>query len=55
MLHRVALVRAEVSEQLNASIIGVTRIGELVTTNVVTSSLIIVALIKKYVPPKLRL
>jgi hypothetical protein len=31
MLRRVALVRTEVSEELNASIIRVTRIGELVT------------------------
>jgi hypothetical protein len=32
MLHRVALVRADVSEELRASIIRVTRIGELGTT-----------------------
>jgi hypothetical protein len=32
MLHRVALVRTEVSEELSASIIGVARIGELGTT-----------------------
>jgi hypothetical protein len=31
MLRRVALVRTEVSEELSASIIGVTRIGELGT------------------------
>jgi hypothetical protein len=30
MLRRVALVRTEVSEELSASIISVTRIGELV-------------------------
>jgi hypothetical protein len=29
MLHRVALVRTDVSEELSASIIRVTRIGEL--------------------------
>jgi DNA-binding TFAR19-related protein (PDSD5 family) len=29
MLRRVALVRTDVSEELNASLIGVTRIGEL--------------------------
>jgi hypothetical protein len=32
MLHRVALVRTDVSEELNASFIRVTRIGELATT-----------------------
>jgi hypothetical protein len=38
MLHRVALVRTDVSEQLSASFIGVTRIGELRTTLAVTSN-----------------
>jgi hypothetical protein len=38
LLRRVALVRIEVSEDLTASIIRVTRIGELRTTLVVTSS-----------------
>jgi hypothetical protein len=33
MLRRVALVRTDVSEELSASIIRVTRIGELGTTN----------------------
>jgi hypothetical protein len=37
MLHHVALVRADVSEQLSASFIRVTRIGELGTTLAVTS------------------
>jgi hypothetical protein len=37
MLHRVALVRADVSEERSASIIGVTRINELGTTLAVTS------------------
>jgi hypothetical protein len=32
MLHSVALVRTDFSEELNASIIKVTRIGELGTT-----------------------
>jgi hypothetical protein len=32
MIHRVALVRADVSEELSASIIRVTRIGGLGTT-----------------------
>jgi hypothetical protein len=38
MLHSVALVRTDVSEELNASIIRVTRIGELGTTLAVTSN-----------------
>jgi hypothetical protein len=36
MLRRVALVRTDVSEELSASFIGVTRIGELETTLAVT-------------------
>jgi hypothetical protein len=38
MLHRVALVRTVVSEKLSASIIKVTRIGELGTMLAVTSN-----------------
>jgi hypothetical protein len=38
MLRRVALVRSDVSEELNASFIRVTRIGELGTTLAVTSN-----------------
>jgi hypothetical protein len=38
MLCRVALVRTDASEELSASIIRVTRIGELGTTLAVTSS-----------------
>jgi hypothetical protein len=38
MLHHVALVRTEVSEELSASIIRVTRIGELGTALAVTSN-----------------
>jgi hypothetical protein len=38
MLHRVALVRTDVSEELSASFITVTRIGELGTTLTVTSN-----------------
>jgi hypothetical protein len=38
MLRRVAHVRNDVSEELSASIIGVTRIGELRTTLAVTSN-----------------
>jgi hypothetical protein len=51
MLRRVALVRTDVSEELSASFIGVTRIGELgtilVTVSVVTSSPIPVTLMKE--------
>jgi hypothetical protein len=39
ILRRVALVRTDVSEELNASIIRVTRIGEVGTTLAVTSTL----------------
>jgi hypothetical protein len=38
MLHRVALVRIDVSDKRSASIIRVTRIGELATTLAVTSN-----------------
>jgi hypothetical protein len=38
MLRLVALVRTDVSEELSASFIRVTRIGELVTTLAVTSN-----------------
>jgi hypothetical protein len=38
MLRRVALVRTDVSEELSASFIRVTRIGELVTTLAETSN-----------------
>jgi hypothetical protein len=38
MLRRVALVRTDVSEELSASLITVTRIGELGTTQAVTSN-----------------
>jgi hypothetical protein len=38
MLRRVALVRIDISEELSASIIRVTRIGELGTTLAVTSN-----------------
>jgi hypothetical protein len=38
MLGRVPLVRTDVSEELNASFIGITRIGELGTTLAVTSN-----------------
>jgi hypothetical protein len=39
MLRRVAVLRTDVSEELSASIISVTRIGELGTTLAVTSNL----------------
>jgi hypothetical protein len=38
MLRRVALVKTDVSEELSASIIRVTRIGELGTSLAVTSN-----------------
>jgi hypothetical protein len=38
MLRRVVLIRTDVSEELSASIIRVTRIGELGTTLAVTSN-----------------
>jgi hypothetical protein len=38
MLHRVALVRTDIAEELRASFIRVTRIGELGTTLAVTSN-----------------
>jgi DNA-binding TFAR19-related protein (PDSD5 family) len=38
LLHRVALVRTDVSEELSASIIRVARIGELEITIAVTSN-----------------
>jgi hypothetical protein len=38
MLHRVALVRTNASEELNASFMRVTRISELGTTLAVTSN-----------------
>jgi hypothetical protein len=44
MLHRVALVRTDISEELSASIMRVTRIGELGTAKVVPSSPILVTL-----------
>jgi hypothetical protein len=40
MLRRVALVRTDVSEELTASFIRATRIGELGTTLAVTSNLV---------------
>jgi hypothetical protein len=36
MLHRVALVRTDVTEELSTSLIGVTRIGEVGTTLALT-------------------
>jgi hypothetical protein len=38
MLHRVALVRTDVSEEFSATFIRMTRIGELGTTLAVTSN-----------------
>jgi hypothetical protein len=39
MLRRMALVRTDVSEELSASFVGVTGIGELGTTLAVTTNL----------------
>jgi hypothetical protein len=39
MLRRVALVRTNVSEELSASIITVTKIGELETASVLTTAI----------------
>jgi hypothetical protein len=47
MLSCVALVRTDVSEELSASLIRVTGIGELGTTLGVTSSQILVTLMKE--------
>jgi hypothetical protein len=47
MLLCVALVITDVSEELSASFIMVTRTGELATANVVTSSPILVTLMKE--------
>jgi hypothetical protein len=43
MLHCVALVRTDVSEELGASIIKVTRIGELGTLAVTSNRLVVMA------------
>jgi hypothetical protein len=48
MLRRVALVRTDVSEELRASFIRVTRIGELGTTLAVTSNYSTLRIIKHY-------
>jgi hypothetical protein len=49
MLRRVALVRTDVSEELRASFISVTRIGELRTTLAVTSNqLLVTASVVRY-------
>jgi hypothetical protein len=47
MLRRVTIVITNVSEELSASLIRVTRIGELGTTLAVTSSPILVTLMKE--------
>jgi hypothetical protein len=47
MLRRVALVRTDVSEELSASLITVTRKGELGTMLAVPSSVILVTLMKE--------
>jgi hypothetical protein len=50
MLHRVALVRTEVSEELSASFIRVTRIGELGTTLAVSSNRRTLVFLRKVCP-----
>jgi hypothetical protein len=47
ILRRVALVRTDVSEELSASFIRVTRVGELGTTLAVTSSPSLIILMKE--------
>jgi hypothetical protein len=47
MLHRVALVGNDVSEELSASFIRVTRIGHVGTTLAVTTSPILVTLMNE--------
>jgi hypothetical protein len=55
MLRCVALVKTDVSEELSAFIIRMTKIGELVTANVVPSSPILVTLKMGHkVPPTRR-
>jgi hypothetical protein len=56
MLRRVALVRTDVSDELIASIIRVTRIGEIGKTLAVTSNLLVLCVlhglsISRYKPP----
>jgi hypothetical protein len=48
MLSRVALVRTDVSKELSASIIRVTRIGELEKTLIVTSNRIFLTLLDSF-------
>jgi hypothetical protein len=47
MLRRVALVRLDVSEELGASFIRKTRIGELGTTLAVTSNLVLLRTVRR--------
>jgi hypothetical protein len=47
MLRRVALVRSDVSEELSASFVRVTRIGELGTTLAVTSNLVFLRSVRR--------
>jgi hypothetical protein len=47
MIRRVALVRTDVSEELSASFIRVTRIGELGTTLAVTSNLVFLRSVRR--------
>jgi hypothetical protein len=49
MLRRVALVRTDVSEELSASFIRVTRIGELGTTLAVTSNFVFLRSVRRWI------
>jgi hypothetical protein len=52
MLRRVDLVRTDVSEELSASFIRVTRVGELGTTLAVTSKLqLVLFLVYQFLSP----
>jgi hypothetical protein len=51
MLRRVALVKTDVSEELSASFIRVTRIGELGTTLAVTSNWLALFLVQRFLSP----
>jgi hypothetical protein len=54
MLRRVALIRADVSEEISASFITVTIMGELGTTLALTSPIFVTLMKERYVPPKRR-
>jgi hypothetical protein len=51
MLRRVALIRTDLSEELSASFIRVTRIGKLGTTLAVTSNRRTLFLVQRFLSP----